>query len=128
MPKELPHVRHGFAAVRPYVHGHLDLWDLVEGAFGAVAIERHTFGPKSFHIAARVADSVIILETGDPPHESGRPGSIYVYVPDADAAYRRALALGATSLSEPQDKPYQERQAGVRDSFGNVWWIATFSG
>src|SRR5688572_26527058 len=56
------------------------------------------------------------------------PGSIYVYVPDVDGAYRRALERGAISVAGPEDKPYQERQAGVRDSFGNTWWISTYRG
>jgi PhnB protein len=28
----------------------------------------------------------------------------------------------------PADKPYQERGAGVKDSFGNTWWFATYTG
>ncbi len=40
----------------------------------------------------------------------------------------RALELGATSVDAPADKPYQERNAGVRDSFGNIWWISTYTG
>jgi PhnB protein len=128
MTEQLKHVRHGIGSVRPYVHGHLALWDLVRDAFGAVELERHEFGPKSFHIEAQVGDSVIVLETGDPPHAEAGPCSIYVYVADVDLAYRRALGIGATSIAAPQDKPYQERQAGVRDSFGNVWWISTYVG
>ena len=128
MTDSLPYVRHGVGAVRPYVHGHLSLWDLVRDAFGAFELERHEFSPTSFHIEARIGDSVIVLETGDPPSTEATAGSIYVYVADVDAAYRRALAAGATSIAAPQDKPYQERQAGVRDSFGNTWWIATYRG
>jgi len=128
MPERLCHVRHGFGTVRPYVHGYLDLWELVRDAFGAVEVERHEFGPTSFHIEARIGDSMIVLETGDPPYPQGTPGSIYVYVPDVDAAYRRALERGAMSVENPSDKPYQERSAGVRDSFGNTWWMATYRG
>ena len=122
------HVRHGFGSVHPYVHGHLGLWELVREAFGAVELERHEFGPKSFHIEAQIGDSVIVLETGDPPHPSGTPGSIYIYVEDVDAAYRRALEHGASAVEAPEDKPYQERAAGVRDSFGNTWWLSTYRG
>jgi PhnB protein len=122
----MKHVRHGFGSVRPYVHGHLGLWDFVKDVFGAVEIERHEFGPKSFHIEAQIGDSAIVLETGDPPGPEGTAGSIYVYVPDVDAAYRRALAHGAASVAVPEDKPYQERAAGIRDSFGNIWWISTY--
>jgi PhnB protein len=128
MTDRLQHVRHGFGSARPYVHGHLQLWDLVKYAFDAVEIERHEFDEKSFHIEARIGDSVIVLETGDPPHPQGTPGSIYVYVPDVDASYRRALERGAVSVAPPEDKPYDERNAGVRDSYGNTWWISTYRG
>ena len=128
MSEGFRHVRHGFGTVRPYVHGHFGLAELVKNAFGAVEIERAEMGPKSFHIEMQVGDSVVVLETGDPPSPEGTPGSIYVYVPDVDAAYRRALDGGAISVAPPEDKPYQERSAGVRDSFGNTWWISTYQG
>jgi PhnB protein len=127
-PSNLSYVRHRAGAVRPYVHGPVSLWDFVQEVFGAEEIERHAFGPTSCHIEARIADSVIVLETGDPPHPQGTPSSVYVYVPDVDSAYHLALEMGAAAVSEPSDKPYQERQAGVRDTFGNLWWIATFRG
>jgi PhnB protein len=50
---------------------------------------------------------------------------LYLYVPNVDAVYRRAVAAGATSFQEPIDQPYGDRQAGVRDAFGNTWYIAT---
>jgi PhnB protein len=50
---------------------------------------------------------------------------LYLYVPDADSAYRRAIAAGATSLEEPQLVPYGDRRAMVQDPFGNIWQIAT---
>ena len=49
----------------------------------------------------------------------------YLYLPDVDAVYRRALAAGATSIEEPKDQSYGDRNAGVRDPFGNEWYIAT---
>jgi PhnB protein len=36
--------------------------------------------------------------------------------------------MGATSVSAPENKPYQERACGVRDSFGNTWYISTYIG
>ena len=126
MTHPLQHVRHGFGCVRPYVHGHLAMWDMVKDAFGAVELERQEFGPTSFHIEAQIGDSMIVLETGDPPSSEGVPGSIYVYVPDVDESYRQALDRGAVSIAAPEEKPYQERAAGVRDTFGNVWWISTY--
>jgi hypothetical protein len=55
------------------------------------------------------------------------PAFLYVYVDDADAVYRRALAAGAVSLEEPLDTPYGDRRAMVRGPFGNVWQIAHVS-
>jgi PhnB protein len=72
---------------------------------------------------------MVVLEVGNfPAHVKATPASIYVYVADVDRAYRRALDAGATSLAAPEDKPYQERGAGVKDSFGNIWYIATYTG
>jgi PhnB protein len=56
---------------------------------------------------------------------SPMPGTIHLYVEDCDAAYRRALDAGASSLQEPADQFYGDRMAGVRDPVGNMWWIAT---
>lgn len=51
------------------------------------------------------------------------PAFLYVYVDDAEEAYRRAVAAGATSLEEPLDTPYGDRRAMVCDPFGNVFQI-----
>jgi len=49
---------------------------------------------------------------------------LYIYVDDADAAYHRAIAAGATSMEPPLDTPYGDRRAMVRDPFGNVFQVA----
>ena len=120
------HIRHDYGAVRAYMYGPLDLMDFVTKVFEAEEVERgETRG--GFHMEYKIGDSILILEAGDAP-ESATRGSVYIYVPDVDAAYRRALQLGATSLGEPEDKPYHDRGAGVQDSFGNIWWIGTHLG
>jgi PhnB protein len=101
--------------------------ELVKRAFGAVELERLKAG-NGYHVEAKIGDSMVVMEVGDPPHPGGTPASIYVYIDDVDAAYQRALAAGATSVAVPEDKPYQERAAGIKDSFGNTWWIATYTG
>jgi PhnB protein len=122
------HIRHGAGSVRPYLYGRLDMLDLVKRAFGAVELESLETRNNGFHVEAQIGDSIIVMEACDPPHPGGKPASIYVYVEDVDAAYQRALEAGATSIAAPEDKPYQERAAGVMDSFGNAWWIATYTG
>ena len=76
------------------------------------------------HAKIRVGTSVV--EMGEshgkyPP----MPTMFYLYVPDCDAVYHRALAAGATSISEPADQPYGDRSSAVKDAFGNQWYIAT---
>jgi PhnB protein len=41
--------------------------------------------------------------------------------------YKRALAAGAKSLSEPKDQFYGERSAGLIDDWGNHWYVATYT-
>ena len=128
MTDSTKHIRHGFGAVRPYLYGGLDLPDFVQQVFGAVELERHEFSEHSFHYEGRVGDSVIVIEAGDlPAHVSGTKASIYVYVEDVDETYARALKLGATSVAQPEDKPYQERSAGFKDTSGNTWWISQYT-
>jgi PhnB protein len=120
------YVRHGVGTVRPYLYGNVDLIEFIQQVFGAVELERFEFGPRCFHVEAAIGDSVVVLEVGDPPPANAATASIYVYVPDVDAAYGRALEAGAEEIAPPEDKPYDERAAGVKDSFGNTWWIATY--
>ncbi|GAA4460049.1 VOC family protein [Nemorincola caseinilytica] len=69
--------------------------------------------------------TIMLAEATDqyPPDTAG----MFVYVPDADAAYQRALAMGATSIMPPADHPYG-RSGGVKDPHGNTWWITTHTG
>lgn len=120
-------VRHGVGTVRPYIFGHLNLASFVQRTFEATELERLPVG-SGVHIEVQIGDSVIMMELGGNAVRVGTPSAIYVFVPDVDAAYERAIEAGATSINRPEDKPYQERGAGVRDSFGNTWWIATYRG
>ena len=62
------------------------------------------------------------------PYAEASRASIYVYVDDIDATYERAIAAGASSLAKPTDRPFQERNAAVKDAFGNIWYLATYLG
>jgi PhnB protein len=48
----------------------------------------------------------------------------YLYVEDAHASMRRAIEHGAHLEMEVADMPYGDRQGGVRDMHGNIWWIS----
>jgi PhnB protein len=72
----------------------------------------------------RIGDSIILVSDGGGVREA-MPAFLYVYVDNVDEAYRRAIAAGAESIETPADMPYGDRRATVRDSWGNVWQIAT---
>jgi uncharacterized glyoxalase superfamily protein PhnB len=71
----------------------------------------------------RIGDSIVMV-SGDQQREA-MTAFLYVYVDDADAIYRRALAAGAVSIEEPANMPYGDRRGMVRDAWGNTWQIAS---
>jgi PhnB protein len=70
----------------------------------------------------RIGDSVIMISST--AERDAFPAFLYVYVDDADLAFRRAVQAGAEVLEEPLDTPYGDRRAMVRDPLGNVLQIA----
>ena len=94
-------------------------------AFGAQELGKYATPDGVVHHAEiRVGDSVVEMGEAHGKYEP-MPTMFYLYVPDCDAVYRRALASGATSISEPVDQSYGDRSGGVTDPFGNKWYIAT---
>ncbi len=61
---------------------------------------------------------------GEPGEQGGK--SVYVAVDDADAAYARAKAAGATILKELADQDYGSRDFICADPEGNVWCLGTY--
>lgn len=76
------------------------------------------------HAEVKVGSSMLMLGRAHDQWKT-RPGNFYVYVEDCDAIYKKALAAGATSISEPETQFYGDRHGAVADSQGNNWWIAT---
>ena len=99
--------------------------DFLKAAFDAAEKERIAGKDgRVGHAELRIGDSHVMLGRAQPQWPA-RPCMIYVYVPDADATWARALAAGGTSEQEPADMFYGDRNAGVKDPAGNSWWIAT---
>jgi PhnB protein len=121
------HIPEGYHSITPSlsVNGAQKLIDFLKNVFGAKERMRMEGpGGKIMHAEFDIGDSAIMV--GDTmPGCSARANSLYVYVEDVDAAYKRALQVGATSEREPQDMFYGDRTASVTDSFGNFWGIAT---
>jgi len=97
----------------------------VKRAFGATELEKYASPDGVIHHAKiGIGDSVLELGEAHGPYQP-MPTMFYLYVPNVDPLYQRALHAGATSISEPADQPYGDRTAGVKDAFGNQWYIAT---
>lgn len=124
MVKPIPE---GFRTVTPYLlaDGCAGLIDFLVKALGAVETGRHAMPDgKIMHAQIRVGDSMIML--GDPPPgHPALPCMLYLYVPDADALHRRAVAAGAKSIAPVADQFYGDRSGAIEDPCGNKWWIAT---
>lgn len=121
------YVPEGLRIVNPYLHPLRaePVINFLQRAFGAGDVEKYASPDGVVHHAkVRIGDSPVEMGEAHGPYQP-MPTTFYVYVPDVDATCRRALEAGATSTSEPADQPYGDRSAGVKDAFGNQWYIAT---
>jgi PhnB protein len=93
-------------------------------AFDAAEIERYVSRDGVIH-HAKVQVGATLVEIGEAhgPYQP-LPTMFFVSVADAETAYRRAIAAGATSMSEPVDRPFG-RLAAVLDPFGNQWHMSS---
>ena len=117
----------GYHSVTPYlvVQGAAALIDFLKQAFDATEVERMS-GPDGTiqHAEVRIGNSIIMMGEATAPREP-MPTMLYLYVNDTDATYQRALKAGATSVQEPANQFYGDRNAGVKDRSGNFWYIGT---
>ena len=76
------------------------------------------------HAEMQVGDSRVMLADACDKRPAF-PAMLHLYVNDADAMHRQALAAGATPVMEVSDQFYGDRMGAVRDHAGNEWWMAT---
>jgi len=116
----------GTPTVTPYlaVKGVAALIDFLKAVFDAQELDRIVKPDGSIMNAALVIGNSRLM-MGDPGDRPSETAMLYVYVPDCDAVYAKALAAGATSILAPTDMFYGDRSGAVQDPSGNKWWIAT---
>jgi PhnB protein len=125
-------VPRGFRMVTPYLVAEdgNGLIDFVLKAFGGEEILRATT-PTGVHGEVRIGDSLMMMGGGVAGKKfpaTLHPNALHVYVEDADAVCRQAVAAGGTLIDEPRDQEYGERSGTVKDAAGNFWYIATHKG
>ena len=99
--------------------------NFLKEVFNAEEDERMTLPDGTInHGSVKIGDSLIMMGKGSENYPP-QPAMLYIYVEDTDAAYKLALEKGATSVMEPADQFYGDRNAAVKDSNSISWWIAT---
>jgi uncharacterized glyoxalase superfamily protein PhnB len=99
--------------------------DFLTAAFDAVETGRATAPDGAIlHTTLKIGNSALELIDATGIYQP-MPGMFYLRTQDADAAYHRALAAGAESISAPSNQPWGERYGAVRDVAANAWYLAS---
>jgi uncharacterized glyoxalase superfamily protein PhnB len=128
MAAQVKPVPDGYHTVTPYlvVDGAEKIIHFMKEAFGAQA----TFEPmkrpdgKVMHAEYKIGNSIVMIADAS-ERAKATSAMLYLYVPNVDAVYQKALKAGGTSVTEPADMFYGDRTGGVKDVAGNHWHIGT---
>ena len=125
MASEKSYVQPGHHTITPYLYGGPELADFLVEVFGAEVIHRsEKDAAGNSHNEVMLGDSRVDFGAGYFADKS-MAAALWIYVPDVEATYKKALKAGAKSLRDPADMTWGDRVCGVKDAFGNTWWIAT---
>jgi PhnB protein len=114
----------GYQQIMPYL--------IFENAGNFFSFTKNVFGAQEKHRAMRtetlvmhgeisIGNSVIMFADVTEQHAKQTAG-LFIYVDDCDKVYQKALANGASTITEPANQGYG-RSAGIKDPFGNTWWL-----
>lgn len=132
---KVPYIAPGYHSVTPYltVRDAVAAVDFYRRAFGAELVMKLTMPDGKYaHAEIKIGDSHIMMAEENPEWGNqspqtlkGSPVSFMIYVPDADAAFARALAAGCTQVRPVEDQFYGDRTGTLKDPFGFQWSIGT---
>jgi uncharacterized glyoxalase superfamily protein PhnB len=120
----------GYRTLTPQlaVEGAAAAIELYKKALGAQLIDSapDPTGKKVWHASLKIGDSMIMVNDVF-PDMGGRPSvsSLWVYVPDCDAAFKRAVDAGMTVKMPVADMFWGDRMGNLEDKWGINWTIAT---
>ncbi|MGW3648137.1 VOC family protein [Streptomyces sp. NPDC000878] len=120
-------VPQGYHTVTPWIISRdtVRLIDFMKRAFDAEELACLTGEDGSVaHAEVRIGDSVVMMFDARPEWPP-TPGFLRLYVEDADAVHRQAVAAGGTSVTEVTHLFFGDRVGRVRDPLGNLYWIQT---
>jgi len=106
-------------------------------AFGAEVLDfmPNPGGRGVMHASIQIGNSILMMGDEMPGTENcssksaetlgNSPISLCVYVPNADAAFKQAVAAGGTATMPVADMFWGDRAGSIKDPFGYSWMIAT---
>ncbi len=92
--------------------------------FGAkVRIKMKIPGGKIAHAEMQIGNSIVMIS--DSMRDPARVSGLFLYVPNVDKVFAKALKAGATVTMRPADQFWGDRYGRLIDPFGNHWAVAT---
>jgi len=87
-------------------------------------------GPGIMHATIQIGDSILMMGDEGPQCQSAEtlgssPITLFIYVPNADATFKQAVAAGGTVAMPMAEMFWGDRAGSIKDPFGYSWMIAT---
>jgi PhnB protein len=125
----------GFHTVTPslVVRNAAEAIDFYKKALGAEEVMRMPDpSGRISHAELKIGDSIIFLSdefpnmpTKSPQALGGNTGGFYLYVPDVDKSFQRAVDAGGKVTMPVSDMFWGDRFGQFTDPFGHTWSIST---
>lgn len=116
----------GFNTVTPYFfvdHAEAFIGFLVQGLGGVETCRTLRPDGAVANVQVQLGTATVMVSEASAQYPA-MAASYYLYVANANASMQRALDHGATLEMPVGDMPYGDRQGGVKDRHGNLWWIS----
>ena len=116
----------GFNTVTPYffvADAEAFIRFLVQGLGGIETCRTMRPNGLILNVQVKLGTSTVMVSEATERY-SPMAAAYYLYVEDADASMQQALKHGAALEMKVEDMPYGDRQGGVKDQHGNIWWIS----
>ena len=136
MSAKIKAVPEGFHTVTPCLSlkNSVKALEFYKKAFGAKVLDIFPSpdGKSTMHAVMQIGNSILMMGDENAGQNcrsaeslGASPIGLFIYVPDADAAFKQAAAAGATVIMPVTDMFWGDRCGAVKDPFGYTWTIAT---
>jgi PhnB protein len=134
MKKKINPVAEGYRTLTPSitVKNAVKAIEYYKKAFGAELVESCPMPDGRIgHAVLNVGDSKLMLNDEFPEMGCAAPqgklasASVYVYLADVDAVFKRAIASGAKVVKPLENQFWGDRMGTLQDPFGHQWSLAT---